>query len=300
LAIRTGKAQYIQDIGHDPAMAPWQEKALAYGYKASIALPLFENDKPFGALTIYAAQPNAFDAKEIALLEEMAGDLGYGIHMQRVGIERDLSQAEQKHTLVQLRESLVGTVQAIAATVEKRDPYTAGHQRRVAELAVAIARELNFPDDQVQGISMAGIIHDLGKINVPAEILSNPGKITDIEYSLIKAHPQSGYDILKDVKFPWPIADVVLQHHERLDGSGYPQGLKDEQILPEAKIIAVADVVEAMSSHRPYRAGLGIERALEEIERNRGKLYDPEVVDACIRLFREQNFRLVKEGDSVL
>ncbi|MDP1997822.1 MAG: HD-GYP domain-containing protein, partial [Gallionella sp.] len=182
------------------------------------------------------------------------------------------------------------TVRAMAAIVDMRDPYTAGHQARVADLATAIAKQIGLPEEQVHGIHLAGTVHDLGKINVPAEILSKPGKITDIEYSLIKIHSQAGYDILKGINFPWPIAQMVLQHHERMDGSGYPQGLKGEAILIEARILAVADVVEAISAHRPYRPGLGIEVALEEITKNRGAFYDPQAVDACLTLFREQHY----------
>ena len=182
------------------------------------------------------------------------------------------------------------TIQVVATIVELRDPYTAGHQRRVADLAVAIATELGLPEGQVHGLHLAGSIHDLGKIYVPAEILSKPGKLTAIEFSMIKIHPQAGYDILKDVEFSWPIAQMVLQHHERLDGSGYPQGLKADGILIEAKILVVADVVEAMATHRPYRAALGIDAALKEIERGHGTAYDAAVVDACMKLFGEKRF----------
>jgi putative nucleotidyltransferase with HDIG domain len=171
-----------------------------------------------------------------------------------------------------------------------RDPYTAGHQQRVAELAVCIAREMGLPEEQVHAIHLAGVVHDIGKINIPAEILAKPTTLTSIEFELIKTHSRSGYEILQGVEFPWPIADIVWQHHERLDGSGYPRGLKDKDILLETKIIAIADVVEAMSSHRPYRPGLGIEVALDEIERGRGRLYDERAVDACLKLFREQHF----------
>ena len=181
-------------------------------------------------------------------------------------------------------------MRAIASIVEMRDPYTAGHQARVADLAAAIARQMELPDEQVHGIHLAGTVHDLGKINIPAEILSKPGKITEIEHSLIKIHPQAGYDILKDINFPWPIAQMVLQHHERLDGSGYPQELRGEAILLGARILSVADVVEAMSSHRPYRAGLGVDVALEEITKQRGIHFDANVVDACLALFREQGY----------
>src|SRR5450830_804030 len=193
-----------------------------------------------------------------------------------------------------LQDNLEDTVRAMATIVEMRDPYTAGHQVRVAELAVAIARQMELPDEQVHAIYLAGVLHDLGKIQIPAEILSKPGKISDIEFSLIKTHPQAGYDILKDIHFPWPLAQIILQHHERLDGSGYPQRLKGEAILLEARILSVADIVEAMSSHRPYRLGLGIDAALDEITRCRGAQLDPVVVDACLRVIKENGFVFTK------
>ncbi len=205
---------------------------------------------------------------------------------------RKKAEQELKTTLEKLRKSLAGTIQAMSLTVETRDPYTAGHQRRVSGLAVAIAHELDLPDDTIDNIRMAGNIHDIGKISIPAEILSKPVKLTDVEMSLIKTHSQSGYEILKDVGLPYPIAEVVLQHHERLDGSGYPRGLKSDQILLETRILSVADVVEAIATHRPYRPALGIGVALSEIEKNRGTLYDSKVVDLCIKLFREQGFVL--------
>jgi len=194
-------------------------------------------------------------------------------------------------TLENLRKAMGGTIQVISSTVEMRDPYTAGHQQRVTTLACTIATEMGLPEDRIEGLRMAGIIHDLGKIAVPAEILSKPGEITEAEFGIIKSHPQVGNDILKDIEFPWPIAQIVYQHHERMDGSGYPQGLSGEDILMEARILAVADIVEAMASHRPYRPALGIDVALEEISENKGVLYDPEVVDACLKIFREKNFR---------
>lgn len=197
----------------------------------------------------------------------------------------ELRESEKK-----LRASLLDSITALAATVELRDPYTAGHQRRVAQLAVAIAGELQLPAEQVEGIHLASVVHDVGKIRVPAEILSKPGRLSALEFDIIKEHPGNGYEILKSIDFPWPIAQMVLQHHERLDGSGYPQALKGDQILFEARIVAVADVVESMVSHRPYRPGLGIDAALEEIALNKGTLFDPSVVDACMRLFRERSF----------
>ncbi len=189
-----------------------------------------------------------------------------------------------------LDKALTGTVRAMAMTIEIRDPYTAGHQRRVSRLSGAIAAAMGLPAEDNEGIRMAGEIHDIGKIYVPAEILSKPGQLTDIELAIIRTHAQVGYDILKTIEFPWPIATIIYQHHERMDGSGYPNQLKGEQILREARIIAVADVVEAMSSHRPYRPSFGIHKALAEIERNRERLYDAAVVDVCLRLFQKENF----------
>jgi PAS domain S-box-containing protein/putative nucleotidyltransferase with HDIG domain len=203
---------------------------------------------------------------------------------------RKTAEQELKESYDRLNRALEGIIRAMAATIEMRDPYTAGHQRRVSKLACAIARKIGLPERQIEGIRMAGEIHDIGKIYVPAEILSKPGKLTDIEFTIIKTHSQVGYDILKNIEFPWPIADIVVQHHERLDGSGYPAHLKGNAILPEANIIIVADVVEAMSSHRPYRPSHGIDKAITEITQNRGVLYDAAVVDHCVRLFRETNF----------
>lgn len=211
------------------------------------------------------------------------------------GIDRDITERkeaekERRVSAEKLEQLLMQTIGAISATVEARDPYTAGHEQRVAQLASAIAIEMGLSAETVHGISLASSIHDLGKIRVPAEILSKPGRLNPIEYELVKIHSQTGYDIIKDIEFPLPIALMVLQHHERLDGSGYPQGLKDGQILLEAKIMGVADVVEAMSMHRPYRPGLGIDAALDEISRHRGVMYDADVVDSCVALFREKKF----------
>ena len=206
--------------------------------------------------------------------------------------ERRKSEEELKQTLESLRKSIGATIQTMVSAVEMRDPYTAGHQIRTADLARAIATEMGLPKDKIDGIRMAGSIHDIGKLSIPAEILSKPTKLTDIEFSLIKEHSRSGYEMLKDVESPWPLAQIVYQHHERMDGSGYPRNLKGEEILIEARIMAVADVVEAIASHRPYRPGLGIEVALEEIEKNKGIFYDDAVADACLRLFREKGYQL--------
>ena len=219
--------------------------------------------------------------------EERIFLIGMGIDIT----EREEAEQELRQTLEKLRKAMAGIIQAMALTVETRDPYTAGHQRRVAELARAIAQEMGLPEDQMDGLRMAGIVHDLGKISIPTEILIKPTQLSDIEFKLIKVHPQTSYDILKDIDFPWPLAEIVLQHHERINGSGYPLGLLEKDIYLEARILAVADVVEAIASHRPYRPAFGIDVALEEIEKNKGALYDPKAVEVCLRLFREKGFK---------
>ena len=203
---------------------------------------------------------------------------------------RKRAENDLQESFATLRKALDGIIQAVALTVEKRDPYTAGHQRRVADLARAIASKMGLSKKQINGIRIAGSIHDLGKTCVPADILSKPGRLTEHEFGIIKSHPEVGYDILKSIEFPWPIAQTIMQHHERLDGSGYPAGLKGKRIIMEARIVAVSDVVEAMSSHRPYRPALGIDMALDEIQKGRGTAYDPDAVDACISLFKTDHF----------
>jgi PAS domain S-box-containing protein/putative nucleotidyltransferase with HDIG domain len=203
---------------------------------------------------------------------------------------RKKEEAERIENYNRIKKTLQATVQSIALIVETKDPYTAGHQQRVSHLAQAIASEMNFAEDRQDFVHTAAIIHDLGKVSVPSEIFSKQTKLSELEFNLIKIHSQSGYNILKDIEFPWPVADVVLQHHERMDGSGYPQHLQGEAILLESRIVAVADVVEAMSSRRPYRPALEISFALDEISRNKGILYDASVVDACLKLFQEKKY----------
>ncbi|MBE0612697.1 MAG: PAS domain S-box protein [Burkholderiales bacterium] len=214
-----------------------------------------------------------------------------------IGLIQDISEKKRaedeiKRYVAQLETAFMSTVQVATTLGEMRDPYTAGHQRKVAEIAVAIGAELGFDARRQEGLRVSGYLHDIGKITIPAEILSKPGKLSATEYRLVQGHAQASYDVLKDVQFPWPVAEVARQHHERVDGSGYPQGLKGEAILFEARIMAVADVVEAMSTHRPYRPGMGMEAALAEIERGRGSAYDAEVADACLRLYRDKRHPL--------
>jgi putative nucleotidyltransferase with HDIG domain len=212
------------------------------------------------------------------------------------GLARDVTErkrAEKKleDTLDSLRKAVGATIQVMASAVEARDPYTAGHQIRSAALASTIATEMGLSQKKIDGIRMAGSIHDIGKLSIPAEILSKPAKLSEIELSLIKEHARKGFEMLKDVESPWPLAEIVYQHHERMDGSGYPRKLKGEEICIEARILAVADVVEAMASHRPYRPGLGIDAALNEIEKDKGTIYDNTVADAFLRLFKEKGYK---------
>jgi PAS domain S-box-containing protein len=229
--------------------------------------------------------------KKVPILTE-DGEPEYLLGISEDITERKLAEAKLLETLSNLKKAVDTTIQVMVSVVEARDPYTAGHQLRVADLACAIATEMELPQEKIDGIRLAGSIHDIGKLSVPSEILSKPTKLTNIEFSMIKEHPRSGYEILKNVESPWQLAQVAYQHHERMDGSGYPRNLKGDEILMEARILAVADVVEAMASHRPYRPALGIEAALEEIEQNKGTLYDNTVADACLKLFREKDHKL--------
>jgi HD-GYP domain-containing protein (c-di-GMP phosphodiesterase class II) len=246
-------------------------------------VPILSSGKVLGVMALYLKEGHQSNDKEVSFLGSVA-DVLAGI------IERKRAGSELEQTVEMLRNTLGGTIQVIAMTTEIRDPYTAGHQRRVSDLSRAIATEMNLSPDRIDNLRIAGNVHDLGKISVPAEILSKPGRLSSLESAMIKTHPQVGFDILKSA-FPSSIAQIVLQHHERMDRSGYPSGLSGNDILLEARILAVADVVEAIASHRPYRPSLGIDKALEEINKNRGVLYDPQVVDACLVIFNERGYK---------
>ncbi|MFH1043785.1 MAG: HD-GYP domain-containing protein, partial [Pseudomonadota bacterium] len=228
----------------------------------------------------------------VALVRKDSGEPDYFISVIEDISEKKRAEEQIQRYIEQLRTAFMSTVEVATTLSEMRDPYTAGHERRVAGIAVAIGAELGFDEQRIEGLRVAGFLHDVGKITIPAEILSKPGRLSALEFQLIQGHTQAGYDVLKVVKFPWPVAEVALQHHERIDGSGYPQGLKGDAILLEARIMAVADVIEAMSSHRPYREALGIDAALAEIERGGGSAYDPVVADACLKLFREKRYEI--------
>jgi len=258
----------------DPEIAQYALEIGAYGYIV----------KPFKLNEVIINVSNAFLRRDLEIQNRQHRE-----NLEKIVLER--TDALLK-ALNDTRLAMERIVQAVALTVETRDPYTAGHQKRVSSVACAIASEMGLSDEKIEGLRMAGYIHDIGKISVPAEILSKPGKISVHEFGIIKSHPEIGYEILKDIEFPWPIAQTVYQHHERIDGSGYPLGLKDDKIIIEAKITAVADVVDAMASHRPYRPSLGVSEALSEIEKQIGVLYDPASGAACLKIFREKGFHL--------
>ncbi|HEU0219556.1 MAG TPA: PAS domain S-box protein [Gallionella sp.] len=293
-AIRSGMPQVCRDIAGDPGFAPWKDAARAQGYVSNIGLPLSDGSRIFGGLSIYSSEKNAFGDEDAKLLTRLANNLAYGIITLRARAEHRLAGQKKLEAGIHLKDVLEDAIGAIAATLEQRDPYTAGHQRRVAQLAAAIAEEMGLAHEVLEGIHFGGLIHDLGKISVPAEILGKPGRLTDIEFGIIQVHAEAGYQIVKNIDFPWPVADMIHQHHERLDGSGYPQGLKGVEIALEARILAVADVVEAMSANRPYRPGFGMDAAIEEITRCRGTQLDAMAVDACLRVIREKGFVFVK------
>lgn len=243
-----------------------------------------------GVINLYLKEGHCRDKKEEEFLQAAANVL---VQM----IKSKQSEENLQHTLNNLRKAMGGTIRLLSSTVGIRDPYTGGHQIRVADLARSIATEMGLSSETIDGIRLGALIHDIGKIGVPAEILSKPGKISPIEFSLIKTHSEIGYDLVKAIEFPWPIAEMVRQHHEKMDGSGYPQGLSGEEICIEARILCVSDVVEAMASHRPYRPSLGIDMALEEIEKKKGIHFDPKAVEACLRLFKEKGYKLTSLGE---
>ncbi len=289
-AVRSNASVVFNDLLDNDAFAPWQAQARRHGIASNLTVPLRSDGSMIGVLSVYATVTDAFDTDEIRLFEELADDMGFGIDSRKTQEAYRASLLERERYAEKLRDTLEQTIGALSATLEKRDPYTAGHERRVADLAVAIGRELGLDDQRLHGLRLAGHIHDIGKVQIPSELLSKPSKLAPVEFELIKMHAEAGHDIIKDIDFPWPIAEMVWQHHEYLDGSGYPRHLTGDQMLPEAKILAVADVVEAMSSHRPYRPARGIEPALEEITRLRDNKLDPAAVDACLRLFHEKGY----------
>lgn len=287
-AMRTGQIQQVNDMTH--ASAPWMAPFVEQGMHACLALPILIEGAPVGVMTLFAVEADAFGADVAQLFEEMVGNICYGVGALRQRLAYLESVEQQRVQSLTLEQSLEDALSAIAATLEQRDPYTAGHQQHVAELAVLIGKEMGLDAVRLKGLYLAGIVHDIGKIHIPSEILTKPGRLNPAEFALIKSHPEVGYNILKSISFPWPIADIVRQHHEYLDGSGYPLGLGDAQILPESKILTVADIVESMSADRPYRPALGLSKAIQEIDRLSTSKLDKQVVGACIEVLKRGEF----------
>ena len=282
-ALAAGEPRIIHDLAAACSPGPGRDAALSRGFCSAAVLPLRDGSAPFGALTLFSTDAHAYDDAEMSLLEELASDLAFGIHALRV-------RRDQERGVARLEAAMAAVTQALGSMVELRDPYTAGHQRRVAELSAAVGRHLGLDEDRAHALYVAGSVHDVGKIYVPSEILTRPSQLSKVEFEVVKLHVAAGYEILRPIDFDWPIADIVHQHHERLDGSGYPRGLAGTEILLEARILTVADVVEAMTNHRPYRPALGVDAALQEIRLGQGRHYDPKVVAACVELFHEKGF----------
>lgn len=286
--VKTKKPLVVPDTYKEPQ---WVVVKETNWIRSHITIPICLHENVLGLLMIDSGTPNEFSVEDIKRLQPLANTAAIALKEAQEYRKTEQVEEELKQSYKKLKEILEGVVQAVALTVDIRDPYTAGHQRRVSQLSSAIAKEMNLTLDQIEEIHIAGVLHDIGKISVPAEIVSKPGRLNEMEMNLLKAHPQIGYDILEKIDFPWSLAKIILQHHERMNGSGYPAGLSGKNIILEARILGVADVVEAMSSHRPYRPALGIDKALEEISKNRGILYDTEVVDVCLKLFKEKGFK---------
>lgn len=281
---REGRSAVVRDTLDNEAFSPWRHSSVDFGFRSVVALPLlFASGETLGVLVIYAAEVDAFDDYEMRILDELACDLAYGIESLRNKSLREAAEDGLRRSNEQLEHMVHDVTRAMGRIVETRDPYTQGHEVRVAGLSRQIARRMGLSNDDQEAVEMAGMVHDIGKLCVPAEILTKPGSLSAAEFSLIKQHAQQGFEILKDIAFPWPIAEIVLQHHERMDGSGYPDGLRGDDINRLARVLAVADVVEAMASDRPYRPALGIEVAIAEIRNDRSK-FDLDVVAACLSL----------------
>jgi putative nucleotidyltransferase with HDIG domain len=283
-ATETGKILIINDIAAEPFSITWRSEALNRGYRAMAAVPFIYKKKTIGNLNVYSGIENSFENQEIKFLKEVSNDITIGIKSIRY-------EKELERNYINTKRALYETINSFAFITERRDSYTAGHQKRVAVLARAIAKEMKLDANKTEGIYLISILHDIGKMCIPLSILSKPAYLSKAEIMLIQSHCKEGYDILKNIEFPWPIAKTILQHHERINGSGYPYRLKDKDILLEAKILAVADTVEAMSSHRPYKPAVGLDKALKKIAKNRGILYDSLIVDVCIDLFKNKKFK---------
>jgi putative nucleotidyltransferase with HDIG domain len=292
--IQTSLPVLILDTENDPRFLPWRERSKPYGIRSVIAVPIKDHEpQAIAALTVYANLPNAFGEVEIQLFESLAKEIGFGLAAIKKQQLLDEEIKERERLNDQLIKTLNSTIEAMSKTMEWRDPYTAGHQKKVALLSQAIARKLGWGEERIKGLYLAALVHDLGKIATPSEILTKPSMLTETELALIKEHPKTGYDILKDIPFTWPIAQAVYQHHERIDGSGYPNQLVGDAIIPEAKILAIADTIESMTSHRPYRPGLGLEKAILQVKSEAGKTLDPAICEVACQLIEQDEFQKI-------
>jgi PAS domain S-box-containing protein len=292
ICIRANTLQVTDDTQTSPAFALWHERTRQFVIRSSVSIPLRVEGGWNGALIVYTATPNAFEASAVEVLQHLAVQIVHAVHAFDQGFALRAGKIDLANLQRKLTDAMSAMVKPMVAAMEMRDPYTAGHESRVADIAVAIGKEMGWPEERLHGLYVAAQVHDIGKISIPAEILTKPTKLTAGELGLIHEHPETGYIILKDIPFSWPIAEIVRQHHERLDGSGYPLGLKGDAILPEAKVLAVADFVEAMGSHRPYRPAVKLTIILRQIESEAGSKLDAEAVRICAALFREKRLIL--------
>lgn len=284
-SVRERHPVVISDTDSDGRFAPWRTRAEEFAIRSSVAVPIILSDGDvFGALTVYAGEPNAFTHNEVELFERMAADLSYGIEAMRMRVWRDRAELSMRRSADRLENMVRGVVETLSSVVEMRDPYTQGHQRGVAALSKLIGEEMGLPSEVLATIEIGALVHDIGKLTVPTETLTKPSRLSNIEYELIKQHSKVGYDMLSHVDFGKPIAEIAWQHHERMDGSGYPRGLKGDEILMATRVIMVADVIEAMASDRPYRSALGVQAAVDEVLGS-PHLFDPDVLDAVRRLY---------------
>lgn len=287
--IRTGLSILIGSTDTDPRFEPWRERAQKYGIHSMISVPIVgRNAQPIGALGVYALLSGIFSEVEIRLFKSLGSDISVGL----IALQDREQLAEESRARVKaqaaLNHSLQSTIEAMSRTMQWRDPYTAEHQKRVAALSVAIAKKLGWDEDRIQGLYLAAMVHDIGKLAIPAEILTKPSRLSDLEMQMVQGHVKAGYQILKDIPFPWPIAKIVEQHHERLDGSGYPHQIKGQEIIPESRVLAVADMLEAIASFRPYRPARGLKLALNQAKSEAGVSLDAEVVASAFAVLKDR------------
>ena len=273
----------MNNIPEEPRYKPWREEALKRGYISSAAIPLVHEEKVYGALNVYSSQRDGFDDEETQLLVEVSSDIAFALRAIKLEEERKKAEEQLEHSFVDLAET-------VSRAMELRDPYTSGYQRRVAALACLVGEKMGLDKDRIQGLHVGGLLHDASKISIPESILSKPGRLTEEEWALARAHAKRGYDILKDTKLPWPVAEMALHHHERVDGSGYPDGISGDKLSLENRILGVCDVVEAMGSFRLYRLARGMAEVLKELRSGRETKYDADVVDIMLELIESGEF----------